>query len=213
MTRDSFLIGYCIREAGDPAPAADLEGLGGGQVRSVTVGEHGLWYSQGRAPLRELASVRTHDEVVRAALSTATPLPLRFGSIFRDLEDAQAALLQRRNEFLESFARVRGRVEMSILLTAEPLATAEAPAREVRTGRDYLELRRGELRETEAREERAERLLNQLSSYFDPIPYLRLPGLRRATLVGSGQSSTSCLAMGWKRTASGLPRHSDLYRM
>ena len=59
VTPDSFLIGYSIREAGDPAPGADLVGLGGGKVRSVTVGELGLWYSQGRAPLRELASDRT----------------------------------------------------------------------------------------------------------------------------------------------------------
>ena len=133
------------------------------------MGELGLWYSEGQAPQRELGSVRTHDEVVRAALSTATPLPLRFGSLFRDLEAVEAELRQRRDEFLESFARVRGRVEMSILLTAESAATTEAPAKEVRTGREFLELRRAELSAIEARRERAERLLGELSGHFDPI--------------------------------------------
>lgn len=152
---------YCIRRA-DHAPPADLPGVGGAPTLHLERGELSAWYARlpRRAP--DEAALRAHEAVVREALRTATPVPLRFGMWIAD-EDALAALLDRERErFLALLARVGGRVEMGVRgvepETREAVAEATSTATGLGPGRAYLERRRAALGAGEARDARARRL-------------------------------------------------------
>ena len=166
---------YCIRRRGDPPPGPEVRGIGGGEVRLREEGGVGLWLSELDAPPEASAELlRRHDAVVRAALRTRTPLPLRFGAAFTDEAAALAALAGREEELLEALARVDGRVEVgaTLLWSAEGergRLLAERP--ELRPlpeppsgGRAYLEARRRALALETALRERAEGLLDRLSA-------------------------------------------------
>jgi hypothetical protein len=94
-----------------------------------------------RAWLEEKA--RAHEEVLqRVAAATTAIVPLRFGSIHRDLRDVETLLDERRGPFERALAHVRGRVEVGVKGWFDPRrddAAATAP-----TGRAYLERRREE---------------------------------------------------------------------
>ncbi|HUE95782.1 MAG TPA: GvpL/GvpF family gas vesicle protein, partial [Longimicrobiaceae bacterium] len=150
---DELLYGYCIRRAGDPSPTEDLRGIGGGPVLLLETDSLGIWLSEagtGSPPTAD--RLREHERVVRAALRTATPLPLRYGSRFQASSDAAAALAERQAEFTETLDRVAGMVEMGIRV-ALPAGSSERPAsppavvRPAGSGRAYLEGRRQELAE------------------------------------------------------------------
>ena len=150
-----ILHGYCLRRAGEPPPQPGLPGIGGAEVERVEEGRVAAWVSRLDAPpAPDAGRLREHDRVVRAALATATPLPLRFGADFPDEDALRAALRDRAQELLAGLDRVRGRVEMAV-----SVAWDAAPARErllagrpelrlpgapPRTGRAYLEARRRE---------------------------------------------------------------------
>jgi hypothetical protein len=74
-------------------------------------------------------SLRHHDAVVEATMQHGPVLPMRFGSVVRDVE---AFLAAREDEFREGLERVRGCVELGVRV-AEP-DDAPAPA----TGTEYL---------------------------------------------------------------------------
>lgn len=184
-----MVVGYCIRRAGD-APPAGLEGLDGAPVRLIEEGVLGLWVSDGEGGAADPGRLRAHDAVVRAALRSATPLPLRFGAGFRDEERARETLRDRVEEWAAALERVAGRVEMGVQLIGEIAPPTDAgaapPARPVRTGRDYLEARRGELRLGEALRREAERALDRVAQCFEDLDLSEVRAIAPAPgVVGS----------------------------
>lgn len=181
-----MLVGYCVRRAGEPGPRSGLTGVGGGAVRLLEAGSLGLWVSEGDGSGADVQRMREHDAVVRAALETATPLPLRFGTIFPDEEVAHRVLESRREEFLEALARVAGRVEMGIRVTWErPVAQPEARAA-IHSGTEFLEMRRREIGAAEERRREAEEIVAEIERR---LAHLEAPAARvvlaRADVAGT----------------------------
>jgi hypothetical protein len=171
---------YCIRRAGEPAPEDALAGLDGAAVRLVEVGAAlGAWVSalEARAvPTPE--RLRAHDDVVRAALRSATPLPVRFGTVLDDDADVWALLEARRADFDAALARVAGCVEMGVTVYLGDAPAAQLPVEETAaapaSGREYLERRRAALHAEQARRVEAEVLLERVASCFDAaLPVVR----------------------------------------
>lgn len=151
-----MIYAYCVRRAGEPGPDAELQGLAGRPVRLIEGPEIGFWVSEGSALPATPERLREHDRVVRAALRSATPLPIRYGTgCFASEADAREALRTRSESLRESLARVEGRVEMGVRMEWTPPEPAPEPSRGsgetgVGTeappgGRAYLEARRAEL--------------------------------------------------------------------
>lgn len=169
-----ILHAYCVRAAGEPPPGSEVRGIGGAEVVRVEAGELCAWLSRLEAPpAPEPDRLREHDAVVRAALRTATPLPLRFGTTFANADALRGALAERAAELLASLERVRGRVEMGAALGWDAAAARDrvlALRPELRpvdgkptTGRAYLEARRREHALEAALGEEADALLERVS--------------------------------------------------
>jgi len=152
---------FCIRRAGEASPPPGLSVPEGGPVRLIEAGELGAWVCDGELP-RHLDEVRAHDAVVRAALRSSTPLPVRFGTTFADEEALRRSLQERREELLAGLRRVEGKVEMGIRvewLERDPRGERPDRSTEATGGRQYLEARRRELMAAEERRLRAVALL------------------------------------------------------
>ena len=168
-----MLVGYCVRRAGDPGPDPSLAGVGGAPVRLVESAGLGLWISDQRLPDRPgddrgAGRLREHDAVVRAALETATPLPLRFGTRLRDEGAAEALLAERAAEFAAALERVAGRVEMGIrVLWERPDPPAAGAA--VHSGTEFLEMRRRAILGEDERRREAEALLDEVERHLAPL--------------------------------------------
>lgn len=169
-----ILHAYCIRAAGDPPPGPEVRGIGGAGVLAVDEVGVSAWVSLLDAPpVPEPDRLREHDGVVRAALRTATPLPLRFGTSFAEEGAMRAVLAERAGELVASLERVRGRVEMGATLgwdaaAARQRVVAARPdlrpvAEKPGTGRAYLEARRREHGLEAALREEADALLERVS--------------------------------------------------
>lgn len=155
---------YCIVRPGDPPPSDALRGHGGRPVRLLELRGLGVWISDGEPIQPELSAVRDHDAVVRAALRSATPLPLRFGTTYPDEAALRHALAGAEEELISALERVEGRVEMGVRVEwdrgdAGPLAEGQ-----VAGGRAYLERRRQEMRALERLRSEAGALLDQIES-------------------------------------------------
>lgn len=169
------LHAYCVRRAGEPPPAPEARGVAGAEVRLVEGERLGLWVSPvERPPGPDPEHLREHDRVVRHALRTRTPLPLRFGAVFADEAAALAALEARSAELLAGLERVAGRVEMGVAVLWDAAAERErlcaarpelrAPEGPPASGRAYLEARRRERELEAALRGRAEALLEEVST-------------------------------------------------
>ncbi|MGN6797813.1 MAG: GvpL/GvpF family gas vesicle protein [Gaiellaceae bacterium] len=91
-------------------------------------------------------AVTEHESVVRRVLTVATVVPLRFGSLHRDVLAVESFRAVHADEFRQALARVRGRVELGVKVwTATP--TAEK-GNQAASGREYLEQRRRAREET-----------------------------------------------------------------
>lgn len=91
-------------------------------------------------------AVTEHESVVRRLLGVATVVPLRFGSLHRDLHAVEAFRAAHHDEFREALARVRGHVELGVKVWATPPAGEQKA--QAATGREYLEQRRRAREET-----------------------------------------------------------------
>ncbi len=172
-----MLHAYCVRRAGDPPPDSALVGLDGATVSLVERAGVGVWLSrveQTEATVPTPERLREHDHVVRAALRTATPLPIRFGARLRDEEAVAGMLEARHEELLAGLARVSGRVEVGVtvgwsldsererILESHPQLrhAIDAPT----SGRQYLERRRGERLLEDLLQESAQALLSRVGA-------------------------------------------------
>lgn len=220
----TVLHAYCVRRAGEPPPHPAVRGIGGAVVAAVEEGGLAAWVSALDAPpAPDPERLREHDRVVRAALATATPLPLRFGAAFPGEPALRAVLRERAAELLAGLDRVRGRVEMGLAVGWDAAAARERllaarpelrPAEEKpATGRAYLEARRREhaldaaLRaEAEALVERASRAvaaaLPDAEEVRATLPQPALAGTL-AHLVRSGETSAYREAV--QRASAELP--------
>jgi hypothetical protein len=162
---------FCVRFAGEAPPPADLFAAANRLVERVEVGGLGAWICDGELT-RDLAGIRAHDAVVRSALRSATPLPVRFGTVFASKEDLVEALTRREDEFLSDLDRVKGKVEMALRVKwreeARQRGQPAQPPRQVHSGRQYLEARKGEMEEAEAAREHAAALLEVVEARVAP---------------------------------------------
>lgn len=140
---------YCIRRRGQAPPPQGLRGVAGEIVRLLEDGPLGAWVSAGDDETSpSVERLRQHDAVVREALRTATPLPVRYGSSFASEGRLLDALRERSEQWLETLERVGGHVEMGMqvrwVTEPEPPALPEnaGSERPPRSGREYLERRR-----------------------------------------------------------------------
>jgi hypothetical protein len=199
--------GYCIRRAADPSPPDGLRGIDGARIRSIVAGSLGVWVSDGPGEPATIARLREHDAVVMTALATATPLPLRFGSVFGSDEEAAAFLDARGAGFEASLERVRERVEFGLLVVSRddanrsgdavgvgaeeklersaPLAKGASDATPT-TGRRYLEGRRRALAGERDAVRQAEKILAAIEEEFKDLGILsvKTPG-KTGQLIGS----------------------------
>jgi hypothetical protein len=165
---------YCVRRAGDPAPPHDLTGIGSATVRLLEFGDLGLWVSEGGAVGgADVEHLRQHDRVVREALRTATPVPMRFGQRLGGESAVRDLLSERRDEFLRTLRRIEDRVEMGVQVGGGPEATprvedaAEPPDPEgISRGLAYLEGRRRKLAAKDALHRAAEERLEEAAREF-----------------------------------------------
>lgn len=191
------MYGYCLRYAGQPPPPQGAVGVGGARIRIIEEGELGMWISEGGEPARPAPdALREHDHVVRTALRSATPLPLRFGACFAGEAAVRDALRERRGEWAAALGRVRGRVEVGVSVGWDAAAEAErllALREELQpvehaggAGRAYLEARRCERALAEALHARAEDLLRRAEAVLphDESPRVSCV-LARPELAGS----------------------------
>lgn len=182
-----MLHGYCIRSVGDPGPERDLTGVDRQPVTRVDAGPLQMWVSPGVEHGVTVDRLREHERVVRTALRTATPLPLRFGTRFGSEADAKAALIERDKDFIADLERLRDTVEMSVRISVTSPSIDEKEGGKVNApaasspGRAFLERRKSEL-EGEAEERgRAERILSEVEA---ELRDLGLPTVR--TLAPTG---------------------------
>lgn len=186
-----MLHAYCVRRAGEAGPGPSLRGLDGAAVQLLEEGELGLWYSPGSSPDVTAAHLREHDRVVREALRSATPLPIRFGAgAFPAESDARRALVDRAVEFGEAIDRLAGKVEMGVRVgwtAPTPAGPASTGANRPAGGRAYLEARREALRGQEAVRLAASEALDRVERAMglDPLPSVRtlLPSADTAGIV------------------------------
>ncbi len=176
-----MLYAYCIRRAGDPPPDPSLTGVGGMAVWVLEDGRLGIWLSDAKRVETTPQRLREHDRVVRAALRTATPLPIRFGTGFPDEDAARNLLDSRQNEMLAALARVEGKVEMGVTVfwdqhAARTTLLEEQPELRVAaiipsSGREYLERQKHSRLLSEQLQRRAEALLERVTAAFESQHY------------------------------------------
>lgn len=222
-----MIYAYCVRRAGEPAPDAELEGLAGRPVRLIEAAGIGAWISDTPALPPTPERLRDHDRVVRAALRTATPLPIRYGTgCFATESDARDALRARSDELRESLARVEGRLEMGVRLewtrpepSSEPRnepsgrSPGEGDVDQPSGGRAYLEARRREIELRDAGRAAAAAALDRLERELDleGVPTVRTllpsPGvaglLAHLVLRSEAQRYNECVT----RAARAMPEY------
>lgn len=163
---------YAIVGRGTPLPATSADG---------TVGELSM------VPWRELAAVtgtprddgapltieavRHHEAVVEAVRRQGPALPVRFGTVFRDVASVASALAERYEPLAADLDRLGNKVELSLTALwaaspngdGPPSASAEesVPVREG-AGARYLHARAAEFRRDEALRARAKAVAREL---------------------------------------------------
>ena len=118
-----------------------VAGLRGAPLRRIESGglaavasEHAI------APELDEEVLWAHEQVVEELMSSATILPLRFGSSVERAEALVAMMEERREEFRDALERVRGAVELSVRAEL-PAAPAEEARPRPRSGTAYLQQR------------------------------------------------------------------------
>lgn len=169
---------YSVRRAGESPPPVGLTGVDGAAVRVVEEGPLAAWVSEAEPLPPTLERIQAHDRVVRHAMRTETPVPVRYGASFGEEGRVREALSARAEEFLGMLERVRGRVEMGVTVLwdeegarasvleecPDPCTPPGAPA----SGREYLERKRVEVRREELLRRRAADELERVAELLGP---------------------------------------------
>jgi len=167
----SGLYPYCVLPLGH-APAPGLEGLGGRPVYGQAIGSFTVWVSdEDEAPLPELDRVVRHNEVVRSAIDSTTPLPVRFGSWAPDLGALTDRILRNRTEIDAALAAVADHREFGVRVSnASSMPELRPAAASQEGGRGYLRsLSSAHATRTLRREEQNE-VVERLRSFLRDLP-------------------------------------------
>jgi hypothetical protein len=120
-------------------------GVGGGLVRVLDAGPITAWVETvaERTITPTVEGAKAHDAIAEAALGTgATPLPARFGQTFDSDDGCRAALLEQQLRLTADLERVRGLVEMRVVvaLRMQPPEDRQSAAAETADspGRAYM---------------------------------------------------------------------------
>jgi len=120
---------YCLRSDGEEPPEG-LTGVDGGVVRTIEAAGLVAWVSDVSEKVSATVDrVKAHDAVCGAALAVGeTPLPVRFGQVFRDDAAAASELHSHDTELRTRLARIAGCVELRIIVTAgcDPVSDTSA---------------------------------------------------------------------------------------
>lgn len=117
-------------------------GIDGGIVRPIELDSLIAWVGTvtERSIGPTLDRVRAHDAVAAAALATgATPLPMRFAQTFDTDEDCIVSLGAEAPRLVADLERLRGMVEMRVIIALAPHAVADDPESAGSPGRAYME--------------------------------------------------------------------------
>lgn len=170
-------------------PGSTVEAICDGQlaalVSRVPLAEYGD--EQLRRHLEDLAWVeriaRRHENVLEAALSETTIVPLRLCTLYRDTDGVRRLLREHRTAFRDGLSRVDGCVEWGVKVFAETrpeAAGVAAEATELGTGgTSYLRRRQNERALAEKASEVRARCVD--------VVHQRVAGLARASAVNPPQ--------------------------
>ena len=137
-------------------------------MRVLLEGRLSVWYGEGSPPAATLEAIAAHDAVIRAALRSSTPVPVRYGAEFSDEGAMRASLHEREEALLEALERVRDRVEMGLRVSWDRAPRLEISEVAVRSGTEYLEARRRELERVAEEESAASALLDEVDRRVAP---------------------------------------------
>ena len=122
-----------------------------------------------------LDALWVHERVIERIMTDRSVLPMRFGTKLEDDDALREVLVARRQEFLATLHRVRGRIEVSVRAMQQggeqpPAAEPVAPPPPVATsGREYLEAKLRDGRRTE----------REASALHDPLAGLAVDSVRQ----------------------------------
>ncbi|GAA2882070.1 GvpL/GvpF family gas vesicle protein [Streptosporangium fragile] len=156
---------YAITLGAGGAPPADVPGVAGAPVRTVTHDDLVAYVSPvpldrfGEEPLRRSLedldwvgeTARAHHRVVEAVAGRAPTAPVRLVTIYSSEDQVRDLLHRRRDDFAAVLARVAGRREWGVKVYANPVtagspAEGEGLAEAEKPGTAYLRRRRESLR-------------------------------------------------------------------
>lgn len=165
---------YCLSDELAGASVEGLKGVGDGRVLLLSVGGLSAVVSEfeGERAAVTRENLHAHNRVNAHVLASVTPLPFRFGTL-SDEARLSSYVAANVTALGESFARVRGSVEMGVKLRLVEGATFAAEESEVKVeeaaqevsgkGTAFLLAKRREIVGEEALKARAERAAERLA--------------------------------------------------
>lgn len=165
-------------------PIVGRQGLGGGPLRNLAVGEIGAVVGALTPgvlePTRE--NVLRYENVVEGLLLDFAVLPARFGTVAADEEAARAAVAAHYQQFVANLRQVKGRVELGlkVLWRGDPTdSCGQGPARvapgrvQLGPGAQYMRQRMQESHAAQAARQHAERIVAEIDRSLASLPTAR----------------------------------------
>jgi len=153
-------------------------------VGSCDIGPFSVWVTGAeRAPTADLDRIEQHHQVVMAAVSLTTPVPVRFGAWTPSERVLSEHVLERQSEIETALRAVDGMVEFGVrVVSIEPAGTPDVPDPPA-GGRAYMQelSRRQEARRRRKAEQAT--VLTRLRSHLgdlghdERVRFLEAPGL------------------------------------
>jgi hypothetical protein len=140
------------------------DGLRGRPLELAEAAGLGLWSTRwDGADKLERTDALEHHRIVERICAAQPCLPVRFGTSFADDDRARASLTERAALLRQSLERVAGKTELALTLLWRALPAARRVSVAVGgPGRQYLEGRRAEHADADARTQRAEALVERI---------------------------------------------------
>lgn len=116
------------------------------------------------------ANVWRHEKVLKGLMVRHTVLPMRFGTIAADAAELLEGIGKRRGQLLKDLARLDGKVEIALRISAkhpEPAAPQADPA--ITCGNAYLQARRQSLCGTDAMRLSVQEVSRAICTELDPL--------------------------------------------
>lgn len=180
----SVFVLYAVVPAGRLPPPAGTTGRAA-RTAELSEGSVALVYEErDAAPAPSRPELVDHGRVVEAIAGTGPVLPVRFGTVLEDLDEARELLRTRESEWTERLRLVAGHVEVLVHAYDDRAPRPSPPA--AGAGREYLMSRAAARRHTDT-------MFDELAAVLGPHcrEMRRLPAtdeVRVACLVPSGGS-------------------------